>query len=101
MSIPFVGPATKFSIVGTHLRTPALKTGDFSKKSVVLVKRKNGFTKTLHSLFSSVSCPEDGFLVSPFLRFTKTTDFFTKIPGLRAGVPERLLKLGTLSLCFW
>ena len=39
-------------IIGSHLGTPALKTGNFSKKkSVVLVKRKNGFTKTLCSLF--------------------------------------------------
>ena len=29
-------------------------------------------------------------LVNPFLRFTKTTDFISKIPGLRARVPERL-----------
>ena len=31
----------------SHLRTPALKTEEFSKKSVVLVKRKNGFTNTI------------------------------------------------------
>ena len=31
----------------SHLGTLALKTQDFSKKSVVLVKRKNGFTKTI------------------------------------------------------
>ena len=36
---------------GSHLRTPALKTKSLVKKSVVLVKRKNGFTKTLFSLF--------------------------------------------------
>ena len=40
------------TIFGSHLGTLALKTRDFSKKkSVVLVKRKNGFTKTLFSLF--------------------------------------------------
>ena len=31
-------------------------------------------------------------LANPFLRFTKTTDFFLlKSPALRARVPERLL----------
>ena len=33
--------------VRSHLGTLALKTEDCSKKSVVLVKRKNGFTKTI------------------------------------------------------
>ena len=31
----------------SHSGTVALKTRDFSKKSVVLVKRKNGFAKTI------------------------------------------------------
>ena len=31
----------------SHLGTPALKTRNFSKKSAVLVKRKNGFTKNI------------------------------------------------------
>ena len=35
-----------FPAIRSHLRTLALETGDFSKKLVVLVKRKNGFTKT-------------------------------------------------------
>ena len=33
--------------VRSHLRTAALKTENFNKKSVVLVKCKNGFTKTV------------------------------------------------------
>ena len=32
--------------------------------------------------FSRVFCPGDGFSKS-ILRFTKTTDFFTKMPGLK------------------
>ena len=35
--------------IGSHLRTPALKNENFSNKSVVLVKRGNGFAKTLFS----------------------------------------------------
>ena len=35
----------------TDLRTPALKTENFSKRSVVLVKHTSGSTKTLFSLF--------------------------------------------------
>ena len=53
-------------IFGSHLGTLALKTENFSKKSVVLVKRENGFTKTLFSLFSRVFCPRDGFSKSIF-----------------------------------
>ena len=34
-------------LLRSHLRTPALKTENCCKKSVVLVKRKNGFTKTM------------------------------------------------------
>ena len=52
---------------GSNLRTPALKTEKFSKKSVVLVKRGNGFTKKLFSLFFwVVFCPEAGFIKSMF-----------------------------------
>ena len=40
--------------LGSHLRTPALKTENFSEKIGRLVTRKNGFTKTLFSLFSRV-----------------------------------------------
>ena len=47
--------------LGRKLRTPALKTVNFSPKMVVLVKRENGFTKTLFSLFSRVFLPETGF----------------------------------------
>ena len=54
------------SLLGGHLRTLALKTESFSKKSVVLVKRENGFTKTLFSFFSRFSCPGDGFTKSIF-----------------------------------
>ena len=40
------------ALLGSRLRTPALKIGNFNlKKSVVLVKRKDGFTKTFFSLF--------------------------------------------------
>ena len=30
-------------------------------------------------------------LVNPFLRFTKTTDFFTKVLGLKGNFPEGFL----------
>ena len=43
----FVLPCFPSEKIRSHLGTLALKTGDFSKKSVVLVKRKNGFTKTV------------------------------------------------------
>ena len=66
--------------VRSHSGTPALKTEDFSKKkSVVLVKRKNGFTKTVPWTGNK----DRSVLVNPFSRFTKTTDFFTKILGLK------------------
>ena len=73
----------KILYFGTHLRTPALKTKNFSKNSVVSVKRENGFTKTLLSLFFQGFLSRGRVLVNPFLRFTKTTDFFTKIPGFK------------------
>ena len=70
--------------IGSHLGTLALKTKNFSKKKpVVLVKRKNGFTKTLFSLFFPGFSVQGMVLVNPFLRFTKTTGFFTKILGLK------------------
>ena len=31
----------------SHSRTPALKTENFNRKFVVLVKRRNGFAKTI------------------------------------------------------
>ena len=43
-------------VYGTHLRAHALKTEIFSEKSVVLEKRKNGFTKTLFSFFAWAFC---------------------------------------------
>ena len=52
--------------IKSHSGTLALKAENFSKKSVVLVKCENGFTKTLFSLFSRVVCPGDGFSKSIF-----------------------------------
>ena len=45
-SFAILSKEVPWSFVRSHLGTLALKTEDFSKKSVVLVKRKNGFTKT-------------------------------------------------------
>ena len=43
---PCQGRRTK---IRSHLGTLALKTGNSSKNTVVLLKRKNGFTKTIPS----------------------------------------------------
>ena len=59
-----------------------LKPGILVKKSVVLVKRKNGFTKTI-LWTENPGKIEKSILVNPFSRFTKTTDFFTKILGFK------------------
>ena len=64
------------------------------KKSVVLVKRKNGFTKAAPWTENPGKMRRRAFLANPFSRFTKTTDIFTKFSVLRAGV----LKLYQLNL---
>ena len=70
--------------IGCCLRTPSLKTEKLSrKKSVVLVTRENGFTKTLFSLFFQGFFFQGMVLKNPFLRFTRTTDCFTKILGFK------------------
>ena len=66
-----------------HLRTPALKTAIFSKKSVVVVKRENGFAKTFPGLIFPGFSVQGTVLVNPFSCFTKTTDFLTKIRSLK------------------
>ena len=76
-------PERALGSVRSHLGTPALKTVNFNKKSVVLVKSKNGFTKTIPWTENPGKNKEKNVLVNPFLRFTKTTDFFTKILGLK------------------
>ena len=68
---------------GSHLRTLALKTENFSKKSVVLVNAKMDLLKRSSPYFFRVLCPGGWVLVNPPLRFTKTTDSFTKIPGFK------------------
>ena len=70
---------------GSHLRARALKTENFSRKSVVLVEREHGFTKTLFSLFFPGFSVQGLVLVNPFVCFTKTTDFSLKSPVLREG----------------
>ena len=60
-----------------------LKPGILVKKSVVLVKRKNGFTKTHPLDRKPWKRKEKSVLLNPFSRFTKTTEFFTKILGLK------------------
>ena len=64
----------------SHLGTPALKPRILVKKSVVLVKRKNGFTQTIPGQKTQEK-KERSVWVNPFSRFTKTSDFFTKILG--------------------
>ena len=55
-------PLSSCPSFGSHLRTLALKTENFSKKkSVVLVQRENGFTKTLFSLFFQGFLPRGWF----------------------------------------
>ena len=60
---------------GSHLGTPALKTENVSvkKKSVVLVKRENGFTETLFSLFFQGFLCRGMVLVNTFLRFSSAS----------------------------
>ena len=67
----------------SHSGTLALKTDDFSKTSVVLVRRKNGFTKTISLTENPGKTKEKSALVNPYSRFTKTTDVFTKSLGLK------------------
>ena len=57
--------------------------GKADKKSVVLVKRENGFTKTIPWTENPGKIRRRAFLVNPFSRFTKMTDHFTKILGLK------------------
>ena len=54
--------------IGSHLRAPALKTENFSKKlGRFSVKRENGLEVKLASpYFSRVFCPGDGFSKSVF-----------------------------------
>ena len=68
----------------------SFKTADFSKKSVVLVKRKNGFTKTVPWTENPGKNKEKSVLVNSFLRFAKTTEIFflLKFSVLRARVPK-------------
>ena len=58
----------------SHQGTPALKTEDFSNKSVVLVKR---------TTVPWTENPENYRRRPFFSRFAKTTDFFTKILGFK------------------
>ena len=51
---------------GASLRTPALKTENFSKKNCRFGNRENGFPKRLLSLFLQCFCPGDGFSKSIF-----------------------------------
>ena len=62
--------------------TLALKTKDFSKQSVVLVKHENGFTKTIPLDRKLWKSKEKSVLVKPFSCSTKTT-IFTKILGFK------------------
>ena len=55
--------------------------GFYYKKSVVLVKRKNGFTRTILAQKTLEKNKEKSVLVIPSSRFTKTTDLFAKILG--------------------
>ena len=55
-----------------------LRPGILVKKSVVLLKRKNGFTKTIPWTENPGKIKKT-FFVNPFSRFTKTSDFLTKI----------------------
>ena len=62
--------------IGSHLRTPALKTENFSKRIGRFSKtRKWILLKRSSPYFSRVSV-QGMVLVNPFVRFTKTTDFF-------------------------
>ena len=68
----------------SHSGTLALKTGNFSKRNaVVLVKRKTDLLKPSSGQKTLEKNKEKSVLVNPFLRFTKTTDSFTKILGLQ------------------
>ena len=60
-----------------------LKPGILVNKSVVLVKRKNGFSKTIPWAGKPGKKGEESVLVNPFSRFTKTTDFLLKLSGLK------------------
>ena len=54
---------------------PCLETEDFSKKSVVLVKRNNGFTTTVPWTENPGKNKGRSVLVDSFSRVTQTTDF--------------------------
>ena len=68
------------------LGTPALKTGNFSKK----IGRFSKMQKRIYSNHPLHRKPwknkEKSVLVNPFLRFTKTTNILLKFSVLRAGV---------------
>ena len=61
---------------------PERKPRILVKKSVVLVKRENGLLKRSSPCFPGFSV-QGLVLANPSLRFTKTTDSFTKIPGFK------------------
>ena len=83
--------------LGSLLRTPAHKPRILVKQSVALVKRENGFTKTLLSLFFQGFLP-GMILVNQFLRLLLECPIFApKFPVLRARVPERLLIIASLE----
>ena len=79
------------ALVGSHLRTPALKTENFSNKFGRFSKTQKWiYYNALLLIFPGFSV-QGMVLVNPFLRFTKTTDFLLKFPVLRARVPKWLL----------
>ena len=78
----FLGPGIG-QFCGSHLGTLALKTENFSKKIGRFSKtRKWIFENALFLVFPGFSV-QGVVSVNPSSRFTKTTDFFTKILGLR------------------
>ena len=69
--------------IGSHLGALALKTENFSKKIGRFSKNaRMDLLKRSSPYFPGFSV-QGMVLVNPFLRFTKTTDFFTKVLGLK------------------
>ena len=72
-----------FESLGTHLRAPALKTENFSKIIGRFSKMRKWIYKNAPVLVFPGFSVQRTVLVNPLLRFTKTTDFFTKIHGFK------------------
>ena len=70
-------------LIGTQLRTPALKTENFSKKLSRFSKPQKWIYQNALLLIFPGSFVQGTVLVNPFLHFTKTTDFFTEILGFK------------------